>query len=156
MFAMIIMFPFSSVQSLLSCPTLCYPMACSTPGLPAHHQLPEFIQTHVHWVDDDIQPSHPLSSPSPSFNLSQHQGLSQWVSSSHHVAKELEFQLHISPSNGYSGLITFRMDWLNLLAVQGTLESLLQHHSSKASILRHSAFFIVFNSDIHTWPLKKP
>ena len=84
---------FSSVQSL-NCVWLCDPMDCSTPGLPVRHQLPEFTQTHVHWVSDTIQPSHPLSFPSPpTFNLSQHQGLFQWVSSSHQVAKVLEFQL---------------------------------------------------------------
>ena len=83
---------FSSVAQL--CPTLCNPMDCSTPGLPVHHQLQEFTQTHVHRVGGTIQPSHPLSSPSPpTFNLSQHQGLSQWVSSLHQVAKVLEFQL---------------------------------------------------------------
>ena len=83
---------FSSVNQL--CRTLCNPMDSSTPGLPVHHQLPEFTQTHVLWVSDAIQPSHPLSSPSPlAFNLSQHQGLSQWVSSSHQVTKVLEFQL---------------------------------------------------------------
>ena len=83
---------FSSVTQ--SCPTLCDPMNCSMPGLPVHHQLPEFTQTHVHRVGDAIQPSHPLSSPSPpTFNLSQHQGLFQWVNSSHQVAKVLEFQL---------------------------------------------------------------
>ena len=83
---------FSSVAQL--CPTLCDPMDCSTPGLPVHHQLLEFTQTHAHWVGDDIQPSHPLSSPSlPTFNLFQHQGLFKWVSSSHQVAKVLEFQL---------------------------------------------------------------
>ena len=83
---------FSSVIQL--CPTLCDPMNCSTPGLPVHHQLPEFTQTHVHWVGDAIQPSHPLSSPSPSaLNLSQHQSLFQWVSPLHQVAKILEFQL---------------------------------------------------------------
>ena len=76
-----------------SCPTLCDPMDCSTPGFPVHHQLPEFTQTHVHWFGDAIQPSHPLSSPSPPFNLSEHQGLFQWVSSLHQVAKVLEFQL---------------------------------------------------------------
>ena len=76
-----------------SCPTLCDPMDCSKPGLPVHHQLPEFTQTHVHWVGDVIQSSHPLSSPSPpAFNISQHQGLFKWVSSSHQVAKVLEFQ----------------------------------------------------------------
>ena len=115
-----------------------------TPWTAAHqasvHQLPEPTQTHVHWVGDAIQPSHPLSSPSPpSFNLSQHQGLFKWVSSSHQVAKVLEFQLQHRPSNKYSGLISFRLDWLYLLAVQGTLKSLLQHHSSKASVLWHSA-----------------
>ena len=83
---------FSSVAQ--SCPTLCDPMDCSMPGFPVHHQLPELTQTHIHRVSDAIQPSHPLSSPSPpAFNLSQHQGLFQWVSSSHQVAKILEFQL---------------------------------------------------------------
>ena len=83
---------FSSVAQL--CPTLCDPMNYSTPGLPVHHQLPEFTQTHIHWVSDAIQPSHPLSSPSPpALNLSQRQGLFKWVSSSHQVAKVLEFQL---------------------------------------------------------------
>ena len=121
----------------------CDPMNRSTSGLPAHHQFPEFTQTHVHWVSDAIQPSHPLSSPSPPApNPSQHQRLFQWVNSSHEVAKVLEFQ-SISPSNEYPGLISFRMDWLDLLAVQQTLKSLLQHHSSKASFLRCSAFFIV-------------
>ena len=116
----------------------------STPGLPFHHQLPEFTQTHVHRVSDAIQPSYPLSSPSPpTFNHSQHQGLFKWVSSSNQVAKILEFQLQFSPSKEYSGLISFRMDCLDLLAVQGTLKSLLQYHSSKASILRCSAFFTV-------------
>ena len=116
----------------------------STPGLPVHHQLLEFTKTHVHWVGDAIQPSRLLSSPSPPTpNPSQHQGLFQWVNSSHEVAEVLEFQLHISPSNEHPRLISFRMDWLDLLAVQGTLKSLLQYHSSKASILLHSAFFIV-------------
>ena len=119
-------------------------MDCSMPGLPVDHQLPEFTQTRVYWVGDAFQPFHPLSSPSPpAFNLSQHQGLFQWVSSSHQVAKVLEFQLSISPSNEYSGLISFRMDWLDLLCSPGDSLSLLQHHSSKAPILRHSAFFIV-------------
>ena len=113
---------FSSVAQ--SCPTLWDPMNCSTPGLPVHHQLSESTQTHVHRVGDAIQPSHPLSPPSPpAFNLSQHQGLFKWVNSSHQVAKALEFQLNISPSNEHSGLISFRMDWLDLLAVQGTLKS---------------------------------
>ena len=135
-------FQFSSVAQ--SCPTLCDPMGCSTPGFPVHHQLPELAQTHVHRVGDAIQPSYPLSSPFPSaFSLSQHHSLFQWVSSSHQVAKVLELLFSISPSKEYSGLISFRMDWLNLLAVQGTYKNLLQHHSSKASILQHSAFFIV-------------
>ena len=127
---------FSSVAQ--SCPTLCDPMVHSTPGFPVHHQLPVLAQTHVCWVSNAIQPSHLLSSPSPpTLNLSQHQGLFQWVSSSHQVAKVLGFQLSISPSNKYSGLIFFRMDWFDLLAVQGTLKSLLQHYNSKASILWH-------------------
>ena len=122
----------------------------SMPGLPVHHQLLEFTQTHVPQVHDAIQPFHPLSSPSPStFNLSQHQGLFQWVSSLHQVAKVMAFSFSISPSNEYSGLISFRMDWLDLLTVQGTLKSLLQHHSSKASILRCSAFFIVQLSHLY-------
>ena len=106
-----------SVQS--SCSTLCHPMDCSTPGLPVHHQFPELTQTNVHWVGDAIQPSHHLSSPSPpALSLSQHQGLFKWVSSLHQVAKYWSFSFSISPSNEYSGLISFRMDWLDLLAVQ--------------------------------------
>ena len=133
---------FSSVTQ--SCLTLCNPMDCSTPGLPVHHQLPESTQTHVHWVGDAIQPSHPLFSPSPpAFDLSQHQGLFKWVSSLHQVTKVLEFQLQISPFNEHPGLISFRMDWLDLFAARGTLKSLLQHHSSKASILWCSAFFVI-------------
>ena len=120
-------------------------MDCSTPGLPVHHQLPELIQTHVNWGSNTIQPSHPLLSPSPpTFNLSQHQGLFQWVSFFRiRWPKYWSFSFNISPSNEYSGLIAFRMDWLDLLAVQGTLKSLLQHHSSKASIFLCSAFLIV-------------
>ena len=121
-------------------------MYCIMPGFPVHHQLLELIQIHVHWVSDAIQPSHPLLSPSPhTSNLSQHHGLFKWVRSSHQVAKVLAFQLQsfqFSLFNEHPGLISFRMDWLDLLAVQGTLKS-LQHHSSKASILRHSVFFIV-------------
>ena len=115
----------------------------SMPGLPVHHQWPEYNQTHVHWVSDAIQPSHLLSSPSPALNLSQHQGLFQWVSSSHQLAKVLEFQLQQQSFQWIPGLICFRMDWLDLLAVQGTLKILFQHHSLKASILQCSAFFIV-------------
>ena len=133
---------FSSVTQ--SCPTFCDPMDCSTPGFPVHLQLPELAQAHVHRVGDAIQPPHPLPSPSPpAFNLSQHQGLFQWVSSLHQVAKALKFQLQHQSSDEYSGLISFKIDWFDLLAVQGTLRSLLQHHSSKASILQRSAFFIV-------------
>ena len=145
---------FSSVQfSPVAqwCPTLCNPMNRSMPGLPVHHQLRESTQTHVHWVSDAIQPSHPLSSISPpALNLSQHQGLCKWVSSSHQVGKVLELQPQISPSNEHPGLISFRMDWLDFLAVQGTLKSLLQHHSSKASILQRSAIFIVQLSHPYT------
>ena len=141
-FSIIHSYSYSSVAQ--SCLTLCDPMDWSMPGIPVHHQLPEFTQTHVHQVGDAIQPSHPLSAPSPpAFNLSQDQGLFKWASSSHQVAKVLEFQLQHQSLNEHSGLISFRMDWLDLLVVQGTLKSLLQHHSSKVSILRHSAFFIV-------------
>ena len=133
---------FSSVAQ--SCPTLCDPMDYSVPGFPVHHQLLELAQTHVHRLCDAIQPSHPLQSASPpAFNHSQHQGLFQWVSSLHQVAKYWSLSFSISSSNEYSGLTSFRMDWLDLLAVQGTLKSLLQHNSSKASILRRSAFFTV-------------
>ena len=136
---------FSSVAQ--SCPTLCHPMDCSTPGLSVHHQLPEFTQTHVHRVGDAIQPSHPLSFPSPpTFNLSQHWGKHQGLFSNESVLrirwpKYWSFSFCISPSNEHSGLISCRIDRLDLLAVQGTLKSLLQHHSSKASIIRRSAFF---------------
>ena len=115
-------------------------MDCSTSGFPVHHQLPELAQTHVHWVDDAIQTSHPLFLSSPAFNVSQNQGLFQWLSSSNQWPKYWSFSFSVSPSNGYSGLIPLRIDWLDLLAVQGTLKSLLQHHSSKASILQCSDF----------------
>ena len=114
-------------------------MDCSMPGLPVHHHLPEFSHTHGHGAGDALQPSHPLSPSSPlAFNLSQ--GLSNECALRISWPKYWSFS--ISPSNGYSGLISFRMDWFDLLAVQGTLNS-LQHHSSKASVLRHSAFFMV-------------
>ena len=117
-------------------------MNCSMPGLPVHHQLPEFNQTHVHRVGDAIQPSHPLLSLSPpALNPSQHQSLFQWVNS--WWPKCWSFSFSISPSNEYSGLISFKMDWLDLLAVQRTLKNLLQHHSSNASILWCSAYFTV-------------
>ena len=115
--------------------TLCNPMEYSTPGFPVHHQLLELTQTHVYGISDAIQQSHPLLFPSPpTFNLSQLQSLFQWLPSSHQVAKILDFQLQHHPSNEYSKLISFRMDWLDLHVVQWTIKSLLQHHSSKASI----------------------
>ena len=134
---------FSSVGQ--SCLTLCDPINHSTPGLPVHHQLPEFTQTHIHRVGDAIQPSYPLSSPSPHApNPSQHQSLFQWVNSSHEVFQLYwSFSFSIIPSKEHPGLIFFRMNRLDLLAVQETLKSILQHHSSKASILRPSAFFTV-------------
>ena len=121
-----------------------WPKDCSTPGLTVHHQLPEFTQTQVHWVGDAIQPSHPLSTPSwllPSIFrsirvFSNESVLTRWP-------KYWSFSFSISPSSEYSGLISFRLDWFDLLAVQGTLKNLLQHDSSKALILWHSAFFIV-------------
>ena len=119
------------------CPTVCDPMEHSTSGFPDHHQLLKLTQTHVHRVSDAIQPSHPLSSPSPTFNLSNESALRiRWP-------KYWSFSFNISPSNEYSGLISFRTDWLDLLSIQGTLKSLLQHHSSKASILQCSAFLTV-------------
>ena len=125
-------------------------MDCSTSGFPVHHQLPKLGQTHVHRVSDAIQPSHPLSSPSlPAFNLSQHHGLFQWVSSCIRWPKYWSFSFSISPSNEYSGLISFRIDWFDLFAVQGTLKSLLQQHNSKASILQCSAFFVVQLSHLY-------
>ena len=133
---------FSSVAQ--SCLTLCDPMNHSMPGLPVHHQLPEFTQTHVHCVSDAIQPSHPrhplllLPSISPIIRVFSNESVLRirWP-------KYWSFSFNISPSNEHPGLVSFRMNWLDLLAVQGTLKSLLQHHSSKASILQHSAFFIV-------------
>ena len=123
---------FSSVAQ--SCPTLCDPMDCSMPGLPVHHQLPEFTQTHVHRVGDAIQPSHPLSSLLllsifPSIRVFSNKLVLRirWT-------KYWSFSFSISPSNECSGLISFRIDWFDLLVVQGTLKSLLQHHSSKAPL----------------------
>ena len=127
-------YQFSSVTQ--SCLTPYNPMDCSSPGFPVHHQLLELAQTRIHWVGDVIQPSHPLSSPSPpAFNLPQHQGLFKWVHSLHQVVKVLEFRLQHQ-----SFQWMFRTD---LLAVQGTLKSLLQHHSSKASAPQCLAFFMV-------------
>ena len=140
---LIALFQFSSVAQ--SCPTLCDPMDGSMPGLSVHHQLPESTQTHVHWVSDAIQPPHPLSSsPSPSaYNHSKHHGLFSESVLCIRWPKYWSFIFNISPSIEHPGLISFRMDWLDLLAVQGTLKSLLQQHSSKACILLCSAFVIV-------------
>ena len=122
-------------------------MDCSTPGFPVLHHLQEFAQTHVHWVGNAIQTPHPLLSPSrPVFNLSQHQGVFQRVGSSSQVARSFSF--NISPSSEYSGLISFRIHWFHLLALQGTLKS-LQHHSSKASVLQDSAFFMIWLSHLY-------
>ena len=130
--------------------TLCDPMDCSTPGFPVHHQLLELAQTQVCQVSDAIQPSHPLSSPSsPVFNLSQHQGLSNESALCMRWPKYWSFSFNISPSNEHPGLISFKMDWFDLLAVQGTLKSLLQHHNSKASILWRPAFFMVQLSHLY-------
>ena len=133
---------FSSVVQ--SCPTLCDPMNCSMPGLPVHHQLLEFTQTHAHWVSDAIKPSHPLSSPSPPApNPSQYKVFSNESTLRMKWPKNWSFSFSISPFNKHLRLISIRMDWLDFLAVQGILKSLLQHHSSKASILQCSAFFLV-------------
>ena len=127
-----------------SCLTICDSMDCSMPGFPVLHCLLEFAQTHVHWVSDAIQPSHPLSPAScPALNLSQHQDLFQWVGSWRHMAKVLELQLQHQSFQWIFRVDSFRIDWFDLLAVQGTLKNLLQHHSLKASILQHSAFFMV-------------
>ena len=119
-------------------------MDCSMPGFLVHHQHLELTQTHVHWVSDVIQPSPPLSSPSPlAFNLSQHQVFSKESVLRSRWPKYWSFSFSISPSNECSGLISIKIDWFVFPAVQGTLMSLLQHHSLKASILQHSAFLIV-------------
>ena len=131
-------------------------MDCSTSGFPLLHHLTELAQTHVHRVGDAIQPSHPLSPQFSSYPQSfPASGSFQWVSSSHQVAKVLQLSFSISPSNEYSGLISFRMDWFDLLAVQGTLKSLLQHHSLKASILRCWLSLLYGPTHIHTWLLEK-
>ena len=134
-------YQFSSIQSR---PTPGDPMNCSMPGLPVHHQLLESTQTHVCQVGDAIQPSHPLSSPSPPAPNPPSTRVF-WNESALRIRwpKYWSFSFNISPTNEHPGLISFGMDWLDLLAVQGTLKSLLQHHSSKASILWCSAFFLV-------------
>ena len=142
-----------------SCPTLCDPMNRSTPGFPVHHQLPELASTHVHWISDAIQPSHPLSSvPFSSFLQAQHQGFFQWVGSSHQLAKvlELQFQLqHQSFQWIFRTDILYRMDWLDLLAVQGILKSLLQHHGSKHQFLG-AQLSLWSSSHVCIWLLEKP
>ena len=139
---MVIPLQFSSVQSL-SHVRLCDPMNHSTPGLPVHHQLPEFTQTHVHRVIDAIQPSHPVV-PFSSCPQSLPASVFSNESTLHmRWPKYWSFSFSIIPSKEIPVLISFRMDWLDLLAVQGTLKSLLQHHSSKASILWHSDFFMI-------------
>ena len=133
---------FSSVTQL--CLTLCDPMDCSTPGCPVYHQHPEFTQVHVNRVSDAIQPAHPLSAPSPpAFNLSSIRVFSNESVLRIKWPESWSFSFSISPSNEHPGLSSFRMDWSDLLSVQGTLKSLLQHHSSKASILWRSAFYMV-------------
>ena len=141
---------FSTVQSLSHVRLFATPW---TPGPPVHHQLPQFTQTHVHRISDAIQPSHPLSSPSPAPNRSQHQSLSSESTLRMRWPKYWSFSLSIIPSKEIPGLVSFRMDWLDLLAVQRTLKS-LQHHSSKASIIQHSAFFTVQLS--HPYMMEKP
>ena len=148
---------FSSVQSLSRVQLFATPWI-TMPGLPVRHQLPEFTQTHVHWGGDAIQPAHPLSSPSPpAHNPSQHQGLFQWVNSSHEVAKVLEFQpQHQSFQwTGLTGLVSFRMDWLISLQSKG-----LSRVFSNTTVQKHQFFGAQLswqsNSHIHTWPLEKP
>ena len=131
--------PFYLSSVAQSCPTLCDPKDCSTPGFSVHHQYLEPTQSHVHRVGDAIQPSNPLLLP-PSIFPSIRVFSSE---SNLHIRWPKPWSFSISPFNEHSGLISFRMDWLDLLAVQGTLKSLLQHHSSKASILLRSALFIV-------------
>ena len=141
---------FSSVTQ--QCSTLCDPIDCSTPGFPVHHQLPEFTQTHVRRISNAVQPSHPLSSPLllpslfPTIRVFSNKSVLciRWP-------KYWSFSFSVSPSNEYSGLISFRIEWLDFLSVQGTLKSLFQHHSSKASILWCSAFFVVQLTSIYDY-----
>ena len=138
-----IMSPFSSVQSLNRV-WLCDPMDCSTSCFPIHHQLWELAEIHVHRVGDAIQPSHPLLSPSPPAPiLPSIRVFSNESTLRMRWPKYWSFSFNISPSNEHPGLLSFRMDWMDLLAVQGTLKSLLQHHSSKVSVFQRSAFFMV-------------
>ena len=151
----LVMWRWLSVQfssAAQSCPTLCDPMNRSMPGLPVHHQLPEFTQTHVHQVGDAIQPSHPLSSPSPPApNLSQHQGLFQWVNSSHEVAKYWSFSFNISPSNEHPDWSPLR--WTGWISLQSKG---LWRVLSNTTVQKHQFFGAQLssqsNSHIHTWP----
>ena len=150
----LISFQFSSFSQ--SCLTLCDPTNHSTPGLPVHHQLLEFSQTHVHWVGDAIQPSHPLLSPSPpALNFPSIRVFSNESALRIRCPKYWSFSFNISPSNEHPGLISFRMNWLDLLAGQGTLKSLLptpEFKSINSSVLS----FLYSPTHIHTWPLEKP
>ena len=139
-------------------PTLPDPMGLQharPPCFGCHHQLPELAQTHLHQVGDDIQPPHPPLSPSPASVFPSIRVFSNELVLPIRWPKYWSFSFSISPSNVYSGLISFRMDWLDLLSVQGTLKSLLQHHSSKASVFS-SHLSSQSNSYIHTWPVEKP
>ena len=141
------------------CPIICDHMDCSMIGFPALHCLPEFAQVHVHWhwVSDGTPPSHPMMSFPPSaLKLSQHQALlskesAVWI----RWQEYWSFGFSISPPNECSGLISLNVDWFDLLAFQGTLRNMLQHHSLKASVLWQSAFFTV-HSHNRTWPLRRP
>ena len=137
-----------------SCLTLCNPMDYSMPGFPDLHYLPEFAQTHVPWVSDAFQSSRSLSPPSPALNLCQHHGLFQWVGSLHQVTKILALQFQLQSFQWVFWLISFRIDWFDLFAVQGTLKSILQNHSLKASALQCSAFFMVQFSHPYLTPGK--
>ena len=147
-----------SVSSVAqSCPTLCNPINCSIPGHPVHHQLPEFTQTHVHRLSNAIQPSHPLSSPSPPApNPSQHQSLFQWVNFSHEVAKVLQFQLqhHSFQRTPRTGLL---LEWTGWISLQSKG---LSRVFSNTTVQKHQFFGTQLssqsNSHVHTWPLEKP
>ena len=145
---------FSSVQFnsvTQSCPTLYNSTDCSTPDFPVHHQLLELAQTHVYQVGDAIQSFHPLSPPSPLPSVFPSIRVFSSESALHiRWLKYWSLSFSICPFNEYSGLISFRIDWFDLLAVQGTLKSLLKHHSSRVSVLRCSAFFMVQLSHPHT------